>query len=162
MAQTTVGFNPFASRDGAEYESLSMNLEFDSGRLTGDDFVLGGALRMGAEGAIAVALPEPGVDATVGILVRNPVGPHLAAIPVLSNPVSSRGLVGDYFEVKGPLDDPSLKSLPAASITGALPRILQGPVPAIGALPTPKAPEKAGERSDDGASPAGPRTLGNR
>ena len=104
------------------------------------------------EGAIEMALAEPSIDATVGVFVQNPVGQILGSIPVLSNLVSNRGLVGGYFEVKGLLEDPAVKSLPAASITEALPQILQWPLRAIGALPAPNAPGNATDPPDEDAS----------
>ena len=152
VAQATIGFNPFASRESTRYDSIEVDLELEPGRVKTQNFELDGPLRVFATGELDIVSEPPQIDAVVGIFLLRQFDRVLGNIPVLSNLISDKGLVGSYFEVKGPLESPRVDSLPAASLAEAVPQFLRLPFEALGSTPDPGEPSaQSGSKARGGA-----------
>jgi len=149
VAQATIGFNPFASQEGTKYDSLHVDLDLAPGRISTQNFELIGRLRVFASGEVDVASDPSRIDAVVGTFFLGGVNRVLEQVPIVRNLISKKGLIGGYFAVEGPLNEPKVASLPLASIQEAVPQFLKLPFIAIGALP-----EDSFEKLGDDPEPA--------
>ena len=165
LAQATEGFNPFAARRVARYESVEMTLKLDKGRLSTDDLVLEGPIRVYAKGFLDVARPSPEVEAVVGIFLFRQANRVLGQVPLIAHLVSDHGLVGGYFELTGSANQPDVRSLPLNSIAAAVPNVVMAPFRALGRLMRSRNPTAPPARpSPDWPSSAGVwhQSIGHR
>jgi hypothetical protein len=134
IAQATEGFNPFASRSVARFESVEMTLRLDRGRISTDNLELEGPIRAQAKGFLDIARPDPKVNVVVGVFLFRQADQTLGQLPLLSHLVSDDGLVGGYFEVDGSAADPEVRGLALDSIASAIPDVVKAPFRALRAI----------------------------
>ncbi|MED5263001.1 MAG: AsmA-like C-terminal region-containing protein [Myxococcota bacterium] len=157
VAQATIGFNPFASRESTRYDSIEVDFELEPGRVKTQNFELDGPLRVFAAGELDIVSEPPRIDAVVGIFLLRQFDRILGKVPVLSNLISDKGLVGSYFEVEGPLESPRVESLPAASLAEAVPQFIRLPFEALGSIPDKEErSSQSGSRARGGARERAP------
>lgn len=145
IATATDGFNPFAKSDKLQYETIVSELHLENGRLTANRFELEGPVRVYATGSLDFAEPPEKIDAVVGVFLFQRIRELLGMVPLVNLvvPGSDKGMVGAYFRVRGPLDDPDVDAMKLKSIEEELPTILSAPVDFIRQL------WKSGARRDD-------------
>jgi hypothetical protein len=129
LAQASSGYNEFATRDAVAYDSISTQLLLAGGRITIPDFVLEGPLRVYASGSIDAVEPPHDVVAVVGLFLFRSAGQIMESIPLVKAflPGSERGLIGAYFQITGPLQDPKVRALTGKSVAEDLPDVLAAP-----------------------------------
>lgn len=129
LAQASSGYNDFASRSAVAYDSISAQLLFAGGRITIPDFELEGPLRVYASGSVDVVDAPYEVVAVVGLFLFRSAGQIMESIPLVKAflPGSERGLIGAYFQITGPLQDPEVKALAGRSVAEDLPDVIAAP-----------------------------------
>jgi hypothetical protein len=65
----------------------------------------------------------------VGIFLFRTSGQILGTLPLVRSflPGSERGLIGAYFEVKGPVDEPDVEALPLQTLMSNVPSAIKAP-----------------------------------
>ena len=129
IAGATDGFNPFASREALEYESVQAELRIDHGRLEAERFEITGPIRVYATGGIDFIEPPREIDAVVGVFLLQRARELLGMVPLvkLVIPGSDKGMVGAYFHVQGPWEDPDVSTLAMKSLQEQLPDLFTQP-----------------------------------
>ena len=136
LSKATEGYNPFANADEVEFESLGTTIAFDHGVLVSEDFEVEGPLRIFANAAIDTN-PEPvDIRAVVGVFLFRASSQFIGNFPLVRSflPGSERGLLGAYFEVNGPVDEPEISALPTKSLMTAVPDAIKAPFKVLGFL----------------------------
>ncbi len=131
VAQATEGFNPFATRESVHFESIDTVFRLDEGRVHADEFELEGPMRVFASGRIDMREEPSTIDAVVGVFLFRQADRTLGRVPLVRNLVSDKGMMGAYFEVRGPLDDPEVETLGVKTLTEQVPDILKAPFRAL-------------------------------
>lgn len=158
MATATDGFSPFAERDRLHYQTIEMDIVLDRGRLTAKKIELEGPVRVYASGTLDFAEPPQEIEAMVGVFLFQRVRELLGKVPLVNLilPGSDSGLVGAYFRVHGPWDEPEVDAMPLKSLTEGAPDIITAPFEILQSLlqgDTKKrkdAKKEAGEKSTEG------------
>jgi uncharacterized protein involved in outer membrane biogenesis len=129
LAKATEGYNPFANEDQLQYESMTGTLDLDHGRLSANDFELEGPLRVFAKAQIDTNRPHGEIHAVVGIFLFRAPNQILANLPLVRSflPGSKRGLIGAYFDVEGPLNEPAVDMLEMKTLISAVPDAIKAP-----------------------------------
>ena len=129
VATATDGYNPFSSRDRIQYDKIETEVQLDRGSLTAERFELDGPIRIFASGTLDFAEPPEEIDAVIGVFLFQRVRKILGHIPLvdLILPGSKDGLVGAYFHVHGPWQDPVAEAMPMKSLTEGAPDIITRP-----------------------------------
>lgn len=150
LAQASSGYNEFAARDAVAYDSISTQLLLAGGRITIPDFVLEGPLRVYASGSVDAVDPPYDVVAVVGLFLFRSAGQIMESIPLVKAflPGSERGLIGAYFQITGPLEDPEVRALAGKSVAEDLPDVLAAPYQLLRSILS------GGQRSKDGKAGA--------
>jgi hypothetical protein len=157
MATATDGFSPFAERDRLHYQTIELDIVLDRGRLAAKKIELEGPVRVYASGTLDFAEPPQEIEAVVGVFLFQRVRELLGKVPLVNLilPGSSSGLVGAYFRVHGPWDEPEVDAMPLKSLTEGAPDIITAPFEILQSLlqgDTKKkdAKKEAGENSTEG------------
>lgn len=158
LAQASAGYNDFAARDAVAYDSIKTQLLLDGGRLSIPDFVLDGPLRVYGSGSVDIVEPPHDIVAVVGLFLFRSAGQIMETIPLVKAilPGSERGLIGAYFQITGPLDDPNVRALADKSVAEDLPDVLAAPYKLLRAILT------GGRKPDDGVGAVAPVDAGPR
>ena len=129
MATATDGFNPFSKRDRLKYETIETDIVLDRGRLTAEKFELEGPVRIYASGTLDFAEPPQEIDAVVGVFLFQRVRELLGMVPLVNLviPGSDNGLVGAYYRVYGPWDEPEVETMALKSLQEGVPDIITKP-----------------------------------
>lgn len=129
LAKATEGYNPFSNQDELPYDAMSATLDFEHGRLIAKDFELEGPLRAFAKARIDTNVSGGEIHAVVGIFLFRTTNQILGTLPLVRSflPGSKRGLVGAYFEVKGPLSEPEVDVLEMQTFISAVPDAIKAP-----------------------------------
>jgi hypothetical protein len=130
MATATDGFNPFAKSDKLQYDTIETELVLSDGILTATRLELEGPIRIYATGSIDFAEPPQELDLVVGVFLLQRIRELLGMVPLVNLvvPGSNKGMVGAYFRVRGPWDDPEVKTLKLKSLKEELPDLITAPV----------------------------------
>ncbi len=133
LGKATEGFSPFADADELQYESMSGNLEIQKGWLRTEDFELEGPLRVYSKVRLNTNKSPGRIKAVVGIFLFRTPNEILSSLPLLKSflPGSDRGLVGAYFKVKGPVDDPDVEALALKTMLSSVPNAIKVPFKAM-------------------------------
>jgi hypothetical protein len=129
IGKATEGYNPFAHADELEYESLTGTIEIEHGRLKVEDFEIEGPLRVFANAQLDTNRSPGHIRAVVGVFLFRVTGEILDNLPLVRSflPGSERGLIGAYFEVEGPLDEPEVEALPLKTLMSSVPDAIKAP-----------------------------------
>lgn len=130
IATATDGFNPFAKSDKLKYQTIETELALEDGRLTANRLELEGPVRIYATGTLDFARPPQEIDAVVGVFLFQRIRELLGMVPLVNLvvPGSDKGMVGAYFRVRGPWDDPDVDAMKLKSFKEELPDIITAPV----------------------------------
>jgi hypothetical protein len=147
LAAATDGFNPFARQDEIAYETIETELVLGDGRITADRLELEGPVRIYATGTLDFEHPPQQIDAVVGVFLMQRIRGLLGMVPLVNLvvPGSNKGMVGAYFRVRGPWEQPEVETMKLKSLKEELPEIITAPVDFIqwlwktGAGPAPPA-----------------------
>ncbi|MFP6656216.1 MAG: AsmA-like C-terminal region-containing protein [Myxococcota bacterium] len=133
LGKATEGYNPFANADELDYESMTGTLELSDGRLRIEDFELEGPLRVYANVRLDTNESPGRIRAIVGIFLFRRPNQIFSSIPLVKSflPGSDRGLIGAYYKVKGPLDDPKVDPLPLKTLLSSVPDAIKAPLKTI-------------------------------
>ncbi len=133
LSQASEGYNPFANEDELKYESMTATIDFDQGSLLAEDFEIEGPLRIYAQGRLDVLAQPSRIRGVVGIFLFRAPNQILENLPLVRYflPGSERGLIGAYFEVRGEIGEPSVESLPLATLLTAVPTAIKAPFKAL-------------------------------
>jgi hypothetical protein len=129
IGKASEGYNPFADADELEYESMTGTIEIDHGRLTIEDFEIEGPLRVFANAHLDTNRRPGQIRAVVGIFLFRSSGQIIGNFPLVRSflPGSKRGLIGAYFEVEGPIDEPDVDALPLQTLMSSVPDAIKAP-----------------------------------
>jgi len=136
LAKATEGYNPFANSDELSYETMEGTFKIDRGLISVEDFEIEGPLRVYARADIDT-LDTPGsIRGVVGIFLFRKPNQLLESLPLVRAflPGSERGLIGTYFRVNGPLNEPEVDALPLQSLMTSVPDIIKAPFKVLGSL----------------------------
>lgn len=152
LAQASAGYNDFAARDAIAFDSVRAGLVFADGRVTSQNFVLDGPLRVYASGTIDTVRPPHEMVAVVGLFLFRTAGQIMESIPLVKAilPGSEKGLMGAYFRVSGPFDDPNVDALAGRSVEEDLPDVITAPYQLLRSL----LGGRSRKKSDPGDAPA--------
>jgi hypothetical protein len=156
IASATDGFNPFASREVLEYESVQAELRIDHGRLEAEHFEITGPIRVYATGGIDFIEPPREIDAVVGVFLFQRARELLGMVPLveLVIPGSDKGMVGAYFHVQGPWEDPDVSTLAMKTLQEQLPDLITRPFELFKQLLTRKQPSDPKASAESVREPA--------
>lgn len=129
LAQASAGYNDFAARDAIAFDSVRAGVVFANGRVTTQNFVLDGPLRVYASGTVDTVRPPHEIVGVVGVFLFRTAGQIMETIPLVKAilPGSEKGLMGAYFRVTGPFDDPRVDALAGRSVEEDLPDVITAP-----------------------------------
>jgi AsmA-like C-terminal region len=129
LSQASEGYNPFSNDDELDFETLTATIDFQQGSLLAEDFEIEGPLRLYARGRIEPLAEPSQVRGVVGIFLFRASSQLLESLPLVRYflPGSKRGLIGAYFDVEGELGDPSIETLPVATLMTAVPEAIKAP-----------------------------------
>lgn len=129
VATATDGFNPFAKRDVLQYETIETDLILDHGRLRAEKVELEGPVRIYATGTLDFATPPQEVDAIVGVFIFQRFRELLGKVPLMNLvlPGSNKGMVGAYFRVHGPWEEPEVETMALKTLREGAPDLLSKP-----------------------------------
>ena len=129
LGKASEGYNPFANEDELQYESMTGTLDLEHGQLTIEDFEIEGPLRVFANARLDTNRQPGYIRAVVGIFLFRTSGQILDNIPLVRSflPGSERGLIGAYFEVEGPVDEPRVEALPLQTLMSSVPSAIKAP-----------------------------------
>jgi hypothetical protein len=130
LAAATDGFNPFARQETISYEKIETELLLGDGRITADRLELEGPVRIYATGTVDFAHPPQQIDAVVGVFLMQRIRSLLGMVPLVNLvvPGSDKGMVGAYFRVRGPWEEPDVETMKLKSLKEELPEIITAPV----------------------------------
>lgn len=133
LAAATDGFNPFSKRESLQYDTITAELDLADGILTGRRFEIEGPLRIYATGTLELLAEQHEIDAIVGVFLMQRVRELLDKVPLVSwvIPGSKHGIVGAYFRVEGPVDDPEVTTMAMKSLREELPSVFSMPLDVI-------------------------------
>lgn len=133
LGKATAGYNPFANADEIDYRSMAGTLEIEHGRLRMEDFELEGPLLVYANVRLDTNHSPGRIRAIVGIFLFRAANQILGSIPLLKSflPGSDRGLIGAYFKVKGPVDEPDIDALAMKTLMASVPDAIKAPFTAM-------------------------------
>jgi hypothetical protein len=156
LAQASSGYNDFASRDAIAYDSISSQLLLAGGRVSVPDFVLDGPLRIYGSGTVDAIQTPHEIVAVVGLFLFRSAGQIMESIPLVKAilPGSERGLIGAYFQITGPIEDPTVRALAGKSVAEDLPDVLAAPYQLLRSILA------GGRRPNDGATAVPPVDAG--
>ena len=129
IGKASEGYNPFADADELEYESMTGTIDIEHGRLTIEDFEIEGPLRVFANAHLDTNRRPGEIRAVVGIFLFRSSGQIIGNFPLVRSflPGSKRGLIGAYFEVEGPIDEPDVDALPLQTLMSSVPDAIKAP-----------------------------------
>jgi hypothetical protein len=129
LGKASEGYNPFANSDELRYESMTATIALDHGKLSTEDFEIEGPLRVFANAQLDTNRRPGAIRAVVGIFLFRTSGEFLGNLPLVRSflPGSERGLIGAYFEVDGPLDEPRVEALPLQTLMSSVPGAIKAP-----------------------------------
>ena len=129
LGKASEGYNPFANADELQYESMTTTIELDHGKLATEDFEIEGPLRVFANAQLDTNSRPGAIRAVVGIFLFRTSGEFLGNLPLVRSflPGSERGLIGAYFEVEGPVNEPSVEALPLQTLMSSVPGAIKAP-----------------------------------
>jgi len=129
LSRASEGYNPFADADELDYESMTATIGLDRGRLSTEDFELEGPLRVFATGRIDTRRTPVDIRAVVGIFLFRAPNQVLETLPLVRSflPGSDRGLIGTYFDVKGPIAEPEVEALAMKTLMSGVPDAIKAP-----------------------------------
>jgi hypothetical protein len=129
------GWSPATASETLQYEQIETRIDFQRGWLSTERFALEGPLRIVASGSIDLREEPAPVEATIGLFLLRQADRLLGDIPLVNLlvPGSDRGLIGVYFEARGTLDDPEVRTMTMKSIAEGvpLPEVLRQPFDAL-------------------------------
>ena len=133
LGKATEGYNPFANADELSYEAMSGTLKINHGHLRMENFELEGPLRVYANVRLDTNQSPGRIRAVVGIFLFRTPNQIFSSIPLLKSflPGSDRGLIGAYFKVKGPLDEPDVDALALKTLMSSVPDAIKAPFTAM-------------------------------
>ena len=129
LGKASEGYNPFANADELQYESMTGTIELEHGRLSIEDFEIEGPLRVFANARLDTNRKPADIRAVVGIFLFRTSGQILGNLPLVRSflPGSERGLIGAYFEVEGPVNEPRVEALPLQTLMSSVPSAIKAP-----------------------------------
>jgi hypothetical protein len=129
IGKASEGYNPFADEDELEYESMTGTIEIEHGLLTIEDFEIEGPLRVFANAHLDTNRRPGEIRAVVGIFLFRSSGQIIGNFPLVRSflPGSKRGLIGAYFEVEGPINEPEVDALPLQTLMSSVPDAIKAP-----------------------------------
>jgi hypothetical protein len=112
---------------------MSGTLEIQKGWLLTEDFELEGPLRVYSKVRLNTNSSPGSIKAVVGIFLFRTPNQILSSLPLLKSflPGSDRGLIGAYFRVKGPVDDPDVEALALKTMLSSVPNAIKVPFKAM-------------------------------
>jgi hypothetical protein len=136
LSKATEGYNPFAKADEVEFESLGTTIGFDHGVLVSEDFEVEGPLRIFANAELDTNPSPVDIRAVVGVFLFRTSSQFIGNFPLVRSflPGSERGLLGAYFDVDGPVDDPEISALTTKTLMTAVPDAIKAPFKVLGIL----------------------------
>ena len=101
----------------------------DRGTISVEDFEIEGPLRVFARADIVTTDTPATIDAAVGIFLFRQPNAILESLPLVRSflPGSERGLIGTYFDVKGPIGEPDIEALPLQTLMSNVPDVIKAP-----------------------------------
>ncbi len=129
LAKASEGYNPFSDQDELKFESMRATIGFKKGLLNSEDFEIEGPLRVFANARIDTNQSPGDIRAVVGIFLFRAPNQILSSLPLVRSflPGSKKGLIGAYFRVDGPLDQPDVDPLALASLMSGVPDVIKAP-----------------------------------
>jgi hypothetical protein len=129
LGKASEGYNPFANQDELQYESMTGTLELDHGLLGIEDFEIEGPLRVFANARLDTNRRPGQIRAVVGIFLFRASGDMLGNLPLVRSflPGSKHGLIGAYFEVDGPVNEPEVEALTLQTLMSNVPSAIKAP-----------------------------------
>ena len=129
LAKATEGYNPFANENELQFESMDGTFVIDRGTISVEDFEIEGPLRVFARADIVTTDTPATIDAVVGIFLFRQPNAILESLPLVRSflPGSERGLIGTYFDVKGPIGEPDIEALPLQTLMSNVPDVIKAP-----------------------------------
>lgn len=149
VATATEGFNPFSARESVRYETVDASFQLDRGAVRCEGFELEGPMRVFASGDLELG-EESTIDAVVGVFLFRQADRMLGRLPLVKNLISDKGLVGAYFGVRGPFDDPEVRTLPGKTLAESMPNVVKAPFKVLEFLLSPRDPEEPREPDKNG------------
>jgi len=94
-----------------------------------EDFEIEGPLRVFANARLDTNRTPGDIRAVVGIFLFRTSGEMLGNFPLVRSflPGSERGLIGAYFEVEGPVNEPQVEALPLQTLMSSVPSAIKAP-----------------------------------
>ena len=129
LAKATEGYNPNASEGELTYETMGGSFAIDHGTLSVQDFEIEGPLRVFAQAELNTNERPVPIRGVVGIFLFRKPNAILENLPIIRSflPGSERGLIGTYFEVKGPVGDPEVEAMPLETLMTGVPEVIKAP-----------------------------------
>jgi len=129
LGKASEGYNPFANEDELRYDSMTGTIELEHGVLTIEDFEIAGPLSVFANARLDTNQRPGEIKAVVGIFMFHTSGQLLDNLPLVRSflPGSKRGLIGAYFEVEGPVNEPKVEALPLQTLMSSVPNAIKAP-----------------------------------
>jgi len=132
IAQVAEGWKPSAAGRALRYERIEALIDFDRGDISTERFALDGPMRILASGGLDLNQDPVPIEATLGLFLLRQTNQIFGEIPLVNLfvPGSDQGLIGAYFQVSGPADEPVIRAMPVESVTKGmpLPPVLRGPL----------------------------------
>jgi hypothetical protein len=116
--------------------------------------MLEGPMRVFASGELDLSQSPGQVDAVVGVFLFRQADRVLGNLPLVKNLISDKGMVGAYFELTGPLEDPKAKALPGKTLSESMPSVIKAPFKVLQFLLAP--PRRQGRMEEDGDADGAP------
>jgi hypothetical protein len=136
LAKATEGFNPFANENKLSFETMEGTFAFKRGIISVTDFEIEGPLRVYARADIDTNPRPSEIGGVIGIFLFRRPNQILESMPLVRSflPGSERGLIGTYFRVDGPLNEPDVHALPLQTLMSSVPDVIKAPFKVLRSL----------------------------
>lgn len=146
---------PDLAKEGMPFNNITGNFEIKNGVATTRDLLVDSdAMRIMAVGDYDIA--ENQVLMTVGVMPFVTIDKVISAVPLVGEVLTGKekSFIASYYEVKGELGDPQVKTVPieslAAGIAGIFKRLVELPVTTLKKLEKALTPQEKGEKEQNG------------
>jgi hypothetical protein len=109
---------------------------FKRGIISVTDFEIEGPLRVYARADIDTNPRPSEIGGVIGIFLFRRPNQILESMPLVRSflPGSERGLIGTYFRVDGPLNEPDVDALPLQTLMSSVPDVIKAPFKVLRSL----------------------------